>query len=786
MAGPYLRDARESLEFCIGIPVRTEILALCVYAEHQHKRYKPSRPPPRRAYDPSMPLTSGATFAGYTILRLLGSGGMGEVYLAQHPRLPRRDALKILPQTMTADSEFRQRFHREADLAATLWHPHIVQVHDRGEFDDQLWIAMDYVEGADAGQLMKAQYPGGMPARDVCAIVTAVAGALDYAHQRGLLHRDVKPANILLTNPEDDERRILLADFGIARQVADVSGLTATNMTVGTVAYCAPEQLMGADIDGRADQYALAATAFHLLTGGPPYQHSNPVAVISQHLNAAPPKLSSRRPELAHLDQVLSTALAKDPAERFGRCREFATKLSERVAAVAESDRGTEAGITVASATTGSETQVAVRRPPGGAVQSARHSATPGSTATKSPPPPKEGPPSGTEPAAAKTKRRKRTRILLGSALAVVVVAAIVATVYVVMPKNGGTSTPPAAGPVLDGTYRRDYDDAKQTVNGAPAPARNTNDTTWWAFRSSCTPTGCVATGTRIDDNNHQVAQTPASTMVLHFVDGHWQDEPARQQMPHPRCLGGDGKSIVAGADTVMSTYSLEPQPDGTLRGVETVTFLTNECGNQGEVLQLPFVAARIGDVPPGVTVADPATAIAPPTTSRPALTIAGPVLDGTYRQDYDNAKQTANGVPTTGGPNDTHWWAFRSLCTSAGCAAAGSELADNNHEEATGVADVLHFTDGQWQDTPSLVSQQCTATNGTAATEAETFYWSWEPQPDGTLRGVQINTALTNECGNQGTVWRTPLVATRVGDVPPSVMVPDPALFEGPTAPGN
>ena len=116
-------------------------------------------------------------------------------------------------------------------------------------------------------------------------------------------------------SPEDGKRRILLADFGIARPLGDISGLTATNFTVGTLAYAAPEQLMGADIDGRADQYALAATAFHLLTGAPPFQHSNPVAVISQHLNAAPPKLSDRRPDLAHLDQVLSKALAKDPAE---------------------------------------------------------------------------------------------------------------------------------------------------------------------------------------------------------------------------------------------------------------------------------------------------------------------------------------------------------------------------------------------------------------------------------------------------------------------------------------
>jgi len=190
-----------------------------------------------------MPLASGDTFAGYTILRLLGRGGMSEVYLAQHPRLPRRDALKIMPEMTTADSGYRERFHREAEVAATLWHPNIVQVHDRGEFNGQLWIAMDYVQGADAAQLM-SRYPAGMPPRAACEIITAVAGALDYAHRCGLLHRDVKPANILLTDPKDGERRVLLADFGIARQHGDVSGLTDTNFTVGTVTYAAPEQLM--------------------------------------------------------------------------------------------------------------------------------------------------------------------------------------------------------------------------------------------------------------------------------------------------------------------------------------------------------------------------------------------------------------------------------------------------------------------------------------------------------------------------------------------------------------
>ena len=294
-------------------------------------RERPESGRPGSAEASGSALSSPTVFAGYTILRPLGSGGMADVYLAKHPRLPRRDALKVLTEGTTADPEFRERFNREADLAATLWHPHIVAVHDRGEFDGHLWIAMDYVEGTDAARLMRERFRGGMSEQDVSAIVTAVAGALDYAHARGLLHRDVKPANILLTHPDEDDRRILLADFGVARHLADISGITETNVAVGTVAYAAPEQLVGSNIDGRADQYALAASAFHLLTGAPPYRNSNPVAVIGQHLHAELPRLSDYRPDLADLDEVFFKALAKDPADRFDRCRQFAAAFNEHI-----------------------------------------------------------------------------------------------------------------------------------------------------------------------------------------------------------------------------------------------------------------------------------------------------------------------------------------------------------------------------------------------------------------------------------------------------------------------
>ncbi|WP_135458955.1 serine/threonine-protein kinase [Mycobacterium sp. DL99] len=274
-----------------------------------------------------MPLQTGSNFAGFTVIQPLGSGGMGEVYLVEHPRLPRQEAIKILPASASQDPDYRDRFTREAELASSLWHPNIVALHDRGEADGQLWISMDYVRGQDAAVLARA-YPAGLPLPQATAIATAVASALDYAHGHGMLHRDVKPANILLGESDHADQRILLADFGIARRTGDISGLTATNTTVGTVAYAAPEQLLGNQLDGRADQYALAATMFHLLAGTPPFVDSNPAVVIGKHLSAAPPPLSQFRPELARLDPVFARALAKSPADRYPKCSDLAQALA--------------------------------------------------------------------------------------------------------------------------------------------------------------------------------------------------------------------------------------------------------------------------------------------------------------------------------------------------------------------------------------------------------------------------------------------------------------------------
>jgi serine/threonine-protein kinase len=298
-------------------------------------------------------LEPGARFAGFTVVRRLGSGGMGEVYLVEHPRLPRQEALKVLSETYTDNQEYRARFQREAELAASVWHPHLVALHDRGEDDGRLWISMDYIDGSDMARLVRTKYPAGMPVGEALQVITATASALDYAHGRGMLHRDVKPSNILVSEGPFHEQRIALADFGIARAIDDMAGLTGTNFALGTVEYAAPEQLRGRAIDARADQYALAATAFQLLTGSPPFAGSGAVEVISQHLTDTPPSLGATKPELAVMDGVFARAMAKDPAMRFNTCGEFASSLEAAGRAAPAAPAGPPVDAAVPYPTTG-------------------------------------------------------------------------------------------------------------------------------------------------------------------------------------------------------------------------------------------------------------------------------------------------------------------------------------------------------------------------------------------------------------------------------------------------
>ncbi|MFI2475577.1 protein kinase [Nocardia xishanensis] len=277
-------------------------------------------------------LSSGEVFAGFTVERLLGQGGMGSVYLARHPRLSRRTALKLLSRELFLDNEVRARFEREADLAAQLDHPGIVAVYDRGSEDGQLWISMQYVDGVDAA----AVNPLTLPPERAVQIIEGVADALDYAHGMGVLHRDVKPANIMLARSGGGQgERVFLTDFGIARLREDSAHLTQTGMFTATLAYASPEQMTGAPLGNRSDQYSLACALYWLLAGVGPFDADNPADIIHGHLQLPLPSVRLRRPNLnPALDAVLAAGMAKRPEHRYRSCTEFAAAARKALTAV--------------------------------------------------------------------------------------------------------------------------------------------------------------------------------------------------------------------------------------------------------------------------------------------------------------------------------------------------------------------------------------------------------------------------------------------------------------------
>jgi serine/threonine protein kinase len=252
----------------------------------------------------------GTELGGYRILEQLGRGGTSVVYRAEHVRLGRPAALKLLSPGL-GDADFSDRFLRESRLAASLDHPSIVPVYDAGEDDGLLWIAMACVEGTDLKTLIKDE--GALPLRRALNILGQIASALDAAHARGLVHRDVKPANILV----GPEHRAYLSDFGAVKELAS-AGMTRTGAFVGTIEYCAPEQIEGGDVDARTDVYALACVLYETLTGTPPFHRPSEVAVLNAHLHAPPPRLSKAAPGLPHqLEHVIQKALSKSPLDRY-------------------------------------------------------------------------------------------------------------------------------------------------------------------------------------------------------------------------------------------------------------------------------------------------------------------------------------------------------------------------------------------------------------------------------------------------------------------------------------
>ena len=272
----------------------------------------------------------GTSIGGFRIQAEIGRGGMGVVYLAEQDSPRRKVALKILAPQLAADPAFRERFQRETDAAASIEHPNVVPIYGAGESDGQLYLAMRYIEGTDLATLIARQ--GTLTSERAARICAQVAEALGAAHERGIVHRDVKPGNVLL----DTRDHAYLSDFGLVRQTEIDTGITKTGQLTGTVDYVAPEQIRGEPVDGRADIYSLGCVLFECLTGEPPFRRDTEVATLYAHLESPTPRPSERRPEITRsLDDVVSKATSKQADERFETARELASALSATIGGTA-------------------------------------------------------------------------------------------------------------------------------------------------------------------------------------------------------------------------------------------------------------------------------------------------------------------------------------------------------------------------------------------------------------------------------------------------------------------
>jgi serine/threonine-protein kinase len=381
----------------------------------------------------SVLLAIGEEFAGHRIEGLIGRGGMGVVYVAEHLRLGRKVAIKVLDPDLASDESFRRRFIRESQLAATLEHRNIVQVYDAGEVGNVAYISMRLVDGMDLSALLRAESP--LASDRALSINEQIAAALDAAHAQGLVHRDVKPANILLEPvPEHGEERAFLSDFGITKHVAS-DRTTEEGQFIGTIDYMAPEQIRGDILDGRADEYSLACVLFECLTGKVPYPRDEQLQVLYAHMLEPPPHLTGHGTQRdRRLDEVVRRGMAKRPDERFPTCSDLIAGCREALGA------GREGSVPVGAVTDGKGPDTPAARRPG-----PRH----------------------------RGMRRRRTRSIVAALVAVVIAASAVTAIVLQTTganRSGGrTGSTPTAGGGL-GAPSSSQTDQGPTSPTAPTP----------------------------------------------------------------------------------------------------------------------------------------------------------------------------------------------------------------------------------------------------------------------------------------------------------------------------
>ena len=277
-------------------------------------------------------LAPGTVVAGYRVDDEIGAGGMAVVYRARDVRLGRQVALKVLAPALAHDEEFRARFIREWRAATAVEHPHIIPVYAADEADGVLYIAMRLVNGGDLASLVRRSGP--LAPGQASGFVSAVASALDAAHAVGLVHRDIKPGNMLLDSASGLDDHVYLSDFGLTKSVAGATALTGTGTFMGTPDYVSPEQITDRGVDGRADQYALACVTVALLTGRPPYARTEQMALLWAHMSDPAPSVASLRPGLPpEVDGVIARGMAKSPDDRYPSCGAFAAALRQSLGA---------------------------------------------------------------------------------------------------------------------------------------------------------------------------------------------------------------------------------------------------------------------------------------------------------------------------------------------------------------------------------------------------------------------------------------------------------------------
>jgi serine/threonine protein kinase len=532
----------------------------------------------------------GRPFGQYRLLTLIGRGGMGEVWRAHDTNTDRVVALKVLPPHLADDEMFQKRFRREARVAAALYEPHVVPIHGYGEIDGHLYVDMRLIVGEDLETMLKR---GPLEPGRAVGIIEQVSAALQAAHREGLVHRDVKPSNILVTETDF----AYLIDFGIAR-TAGSTGLTSTGSTIGTWAYMAPERFGMGEPDPRSDVYALACVLHQAMTGHRPFPGDSVEQQVAGHLSTPPPRPSSLNPRVPQaFDDVIANGMAKNVDQRYSTAGELA------VSARAALDGLQPTALATAPVNDQGPTQLASPPVPSplGATQMA---------ATQYRDPADEPPDSAPPISVASTPWWRRPSRVIPAAAVVVAVVVFVSTVLIAGTGEedpdasaatgpASSSAPPApVGPTFDGTFTVTRGAERTDLSGKPQESSPVAPSTW-VVRSFCDRSDCVASSTTVNSPNG------VRTYSFDYIGDRWI---AVSEEADDGC-----KDVTS---QMWRKYTLQPQSDGSLTG-EVLYMWANGCSSR-----YPITFTRTGDADAGVQVTDPA--ILPPRVPSPAQGFRG------------------------------------------------------------------------------------------------------------------------------------------------------------------